>query len=82
MFRFKKFGIDLEDKMMVAKDRMSDFGSRVGNSFKNSYNRQFGDFDQHLGDFQQRVNQQFGNIGGNLDMFGTGLLTQFDRSFG
>ena len=81
IFRFKKIGSDLEDQMMMAKDRVSDFGTQMGSSFKNSYNRQFGDFDQHLGDFQQRMDQHFGNFGNNLDMFGTGLLSQFDRTF-
>ena len=68
--------------MMLARDRMGHIGSQVGDSFRNSFNQQFGDFDQHLGAFQQRFDQQFGNIGSNLDNFGNGLLSQFDRSFG
>merc|ERR1719492_577029 len=75
--RLKKFGSDLEDEMMETRDKMNKVGSQIGNSFKNSFSHQFGDFDQHL----QRVNQQFGHIGRNLDNFGSGLLSQFDRSF-
>merc|ERR1719414_1460985 len=40
--RLEQFGNNFEDQMMVAKDRVSEFGSQVGDSFKNSYNRQFG----------------------------------------
>ena len=80
--RFRKFGNNLEDRMTQARDRMSHIGNQVEDSFKNSFNQQFGgDFDQHLGMFQQRINQEFGNIGHNLDNFGNGLLSQFDRSF-
>ena len=68
--------------MMMARDRMGHIGNQVGDSFRNSFNQQFGDFDRHLGAFQQRFDQQFGNIGSNLDNFGNGLLSQFDRSFG
>ena len=82
VFRFKKIGTDLEDKMTMAKDRVSDLGSKMGSTFKNSFNRRFGDFDQHLGDFQSKIDQQFGHFGSNLDdMFGTGLMSQFDRTF-
>ena len=68
--------------MMLARDKMTHIGTQVGDSFKNSFNQQFGNFDQHLGSFQQNFNQQFGNIGNNLGNFGNGLLSQFDRSFG
>ena len=63
--------------MMVAKDRVSEFGSQVGDSFKNSYNRQFGDLDQDLGNFRQKVNDQFGNIRNNFDNFQQIVHNQF-----
>ena len=68
--------------MVLARDKMTHIGNQVEDSFKNSFNQQFGDFDQHLGAFQQNFNQQFGHFGNNLDNFGNGLLSQFDRSFG
>ena len=64
--------------MMLARDKMSHIGREVEDSFRHSFDRQFGDFDRQMGVFQERINQQFGNIGN----FGNGLLSQFDRSFG
>ena len=57
--------------MMLARDKMSHIGREVEDSFRHSFDRQFGDFDRQMGVFQQRINQQFGNIG-NL---GNGLLS-------
>ena len=57
--------------MMLARDKMSHIGREVEDSFRHSFDRQFGDFDRQMGVFQERINQQFGNIGN----FGNGLLS-------
>ena len=75
--RFEKFGNDMKNQYTNVRHQIGDFGNKAETVF----NQQFGNLDQHLSYMNNRINNNFGHIGVNLDEFGTSLLSQFDGSF-